>query len=68
MRTNIVIDDNLIAAAMEISELRTKKAVVDLALREYVDNRTRMNLLDLRGKIKFAEGYDHRALREGTSG
>jgi len=68
VRTNIVIDDNLIAAAMEISELRTKKAVVDLALREYVDNRTRMNLLDLRGKIKFAEGYDHRALREGTSG
>ena len=66
MRTNIVIDELLISKAMEISELKTKKEVVDLALKEYVNNRTRLNLLDLKGQIMFAEGYDPKALREDS--
>jgi len=65
MRTNIDINDDLIAKAMKISRLSTKKDVVDLALQEYVTNHTRLNLMDLKGKVKFADGYDHRKLREG---
>jgi Arc/MetJ family transcription regulator len=33
MRTNIVIDDNLMAEAIELSQLKTKKAVVETGLR-----------------------------------
>ena len=40
MRTNIVIDDKLIEDAMKLSGLKTKKKeVVNLALREFVENR-----------------------------
>ncbi len=65
MRTNIVIDDELIKQAMRVSGLSTKKEVVNRALYEFVQNRSRKDLRDLRGKIRFAEGYDHKVYREG---
>jgi Arc/MetJ family transcription regulator len=37
MRTNIDIDDKLMAEAMKASGLKTKKAVVELAMRQFVD-------------------------------
>lgn len=36
MRTNIELDDKLIAEAKEISGLKTKRAVVEDALRKYI--------------------------------
>jgi len=36
MRTNIEIDDELVAAAMKITGLKTKKATIDAALRKFV--------------------------------
>ena len=65
MRTNIVFDDNLIREAMELSNVRTKKALIHEALKEYVENRKRMNLLELKGKISFDNRYDYKAMREG---
>ncbi len=64
-RTNIVIDDSLIEKAMAVSGLTTKREVVDKALAEFVQRRTRRDLLELEGKIHFIDGYDHKALREG---
>lgn len=65
MRTNIVIDDTLMQKAMEVSGLKTKRAVVEKAIKEFVERRTRKDLKELRSKIKFASDYDYRALREG---
>lgn len=65
MRTNIVLDDKLLQEALRVTGLRTKRAVVHEALRTLVRVRNRRNLLDLRGKIKFADGYDHKKLRGG---
>ncbi|SHG71359.1 antitoxin of type II TA system, VapB [Thermosyntropha lipolytica DSM 11003] len=65
MRTNIVIDENLINEALELTGLKTKKDVVDLALRELVENRKRKNLLEIKGKIEFTEKYDYKKMREG---
>ncbi len=65
MRTNIVIDDALMHKAMEVSGLKTKKEVVEQAMIEFVESRTRKNLRELRGKIKFADDYDYQARREG---
>ena len=48
---------------MEISKLKTKREVVDIALQEYVEKNTRPNLMDLCGKIKFADGYDYKSAR-----
>ena len=65
MRTNIVLDDDLMAEAMVLSRAKTKKEVISNALQEFVMNRKRLNLLDLDGKIEFSEGYDYKRLREG---
>ncbi len=65
MRTNIVIDNKLMQEAMRVSGLTTKKDVVDRALLEFVERRTRKDLAEIRGKIQFADGYDYKAMREG---
>jgi Arc/MetJ family transcription regulator len=65
MRTNIVLDDKLFQEALKYAQVKTKRELVHLALKEFVQNRRRLNLLDLKGKIEFAEGYDYKRLREG---
>jgi Arc/MetJ family transcription regulator len=65
MRTNIVLDDELVKEAFKCSKARTKRELVQTALEEFVRSRKRLNLLDLEGKIEFAERYDHKRLREG---
>ncbi len=64
MRTNIELDDKLLSEAMQLTGLKTKRAVVDEALRTLLKVRKRKNLLDLRGKLRFAPDFDHKALRQ----
>jgi Arc/MetJ family transcription regulator len=65
MRTNIVLDDSLVEEALKLGNARTKREIIHEALKEFVENRRRLNLLDLSGKISFVEGYDYKTLREG---
>lgn len=65
MRTNVVLDETLVNEAFKLGSAKTKKDLIHDALKEYVENRKRLNLLDLSGKIKFADGYDYKAMREG---
>ena len=65
MRTNIVLNDSLIEEAFKLSRAKTKKELVNQALKEFVENRKRLDLMDLRGKIEFDEGYNYKALRIG---
>jgi Arc/MetJ family transcription regulator len=60
MRTNIVLDDELVAEASRLTGIRTKRDLVDEALRTLIQTKRRRSLLELRGKIRFAEGYDPR--------
>ncbi len=53
MRTNIVIDDDLIDKALKVSGLRTKKAVIEQALEMYVKIRNQGKLKRFRGKLKW---------------
>ena len=64
MRTNIVIDDELVRQAMALTGARTKREVVHVALSSLVERRKRKNLLDLAGELDFAPDFDHKALRE----
>jgi Arc/MetJ family transcription regulator len=66
MRTDIVLDDELVEEAFRHSNAKTKRELVDLALREFVANRKRKDVRELRGKITFHPGYDYKKLREGT--
>ncbi len=53
MRTNIEIDNKLIREAKKISKAKTKKEVVDIALRNYIKSKQRQKILDLFGKVKW---------------
>jgi Arc/MetJ family transcription regulator len=64
MRTNIDLDNELIREALRFSKAKTKKELIHLALQEFVENRRRLNLLDLEGKIQFAPGYDYKEMRQ----
>ena len=64
MRTNIVLDDKLVAEAFKYSSVKTKKELIHIALREFVDRKRRLNLIDLEGTIEFEKGYDYKKMRE----
>ena len=57
-RTNIVLDDDLIARAMVRAKVTTKKAAVEAALRAYVRTPDYSGLLALRGSGVIADDYD----------
>lgn len=65
MRTNIVLDDDLVKEGLRLSGAKTRKELVNQALRELIENRKRRDLLDLAGKIRFADNYDYKKAREG---
>ena len=64
MRTNIILDDDLIREAFSVSKAKTKKELVHEALRELVNLRKRKDLAELAGSIQFLKGYDHKKLRK----
>jgi Arc/MetJ family transcription regulator len=64
-RTNIVLDEKLVEEGLRLSGAKTRRELVNQALRELVENRRCRNLLDLAGKIKFADDYDYKQAREG---
>lgn len=53
MRTNIVIDDELINEAMALSQIKTKKAVVETGLRLLVQIKKQERMKHFRGKLKW---------------
>jgi len=53
MRTNIDIDDTLMAKAQKLSSVKTKKAIVEEALRLYITIENQKKLLDLWGKVEI---------------
>ena len=64
MRTNIILNDDLVEEALKYStDISSKRELVEVALKEYVENRKRKNIKDLKGKIKFADDYDYKSMR-----
>jgi Arc/MetJ family transcription regulator len=63
VRTNIEIDDDLLAEAQAVAGTRTKRETVQLALQELVRRRARRQMLELRGQVPW-EG-DLEEWREG---
>lgn len=53
MRTNIVIDDELMAEAMELTGLKTKRAVVERALQALIQLNRQGEIEDLFGRLHW---------------
>lgn len=62
MRTNIIIDDRLMEQARRLSGLKTKRAVVEEALKLLVRSYEQAQVRNLRGKLHWVGDLDQ--LRE----
>ena len=66
MRTNIVLDDETVKTAFRYSKAKTKKELINEALKELITSRQRLDLRDLRGKVEFSSDYDYKKIRRGN--
>jgi len=62
-KTNVLLDEELVETAKELTGTRFTKDVVDLALRRLVRNLRRRRILQLAGKVRW-EG-DLSSMRRG---
>ena len=65
MRTNVVLDDKLVKKGLKLSNAKTKRELIFIALKEFVDNHSRKDIRDLFGKVKFSKNYNYKKLRQG---
>lgn len=52
-RTNIVLDDELVAKCQKATGIKTRRELVDYALREVLRLEAQKGLLELKGKVKW---------------
>ena len=65
MRTNIDLDEDLLREAFSYADVKTKKDLVHLALKEFVVRHKRRDVRELRGTVAIREDYDYKQLRIG---
>ena len=58
MRTNIVIDDQLMADALKVTGLQTKKEAVEEGLKALIKLRKQADIRTLRGKLTWEGDLD----------
>ncbi|MCB1808275.1 MAG: type II toxin-antitoxin system VapB family antitoxin [Candidatus Competibacteraceae bacterium] len=58
MRTNIVIDDKLMADALKATGLQTKKEVVEEGLKALIKLKQQADIRSLRGQLKWEGDLD----------
>ena len=58
MRTNVVIDDNLMESALKMSGLKTKKDAIEEGLKLLVQMRSQSKIKGFRGQLKWSGNLD----------
>jgi Arc/MetJ family transcription regulator len=58
MRTNIVIDDELMANVLKLTGLRTKREVVELGLKTLIKLKKQEKIRQFRGKLRWQGNLD----------
>jgi len=64
MLINLEIDLTLIQEALAVGSHHTEKTVIEEALREYVQRRKQLKILDLFGQIDYDPAYDYKQQRQ----
>jgi Arc/MetJ family transcription regulator len=62
MRTNVVVDDNLMASALKVSGLKTKKDAIEEGLKLLVQVKSQKEIKRFRGKLKWSGNLDEMRL------
>ena len=58
MRTNVVIDDQLMNTAQKLSGLQTKKDTIEAGLKLLVELKRQAKIKNFRGKVKWIGNLD----------
>ena len=58
MRTNIVIDDDLMHDAIRLTGVKTKREAVEMALKSLINLKKQENIKNFRGKLKWEGDLD----------
>ena len=53
MRTNVVLDDDLVKSALSLSGLKTKKKAIEEGLKLLIQVNRQKKIKDFRGKLKW---------------
>jgi Arc/MetJ family transcription regulator len=59
MRINIELNDELVEEAFSYAGVKTKNALIRKALQEFVERRKRLDVRELRGRVRIRPDYDH---------
>jgi Arc/MetJ family transcription regulator len=63
MRTNVVLDDELVNSCIKVTGIKTKKSLIDYALKELLRHKKQRKILKLKGKITWEGNLDE--MRKG---
>ena len=63
MRTNVDLDDELVAEALALTGVQTKRELLRLALCELIRVRRKKDLSELAGRISLRDDFDHKAMQ-----
>lgn len=66
MVTQLNINDTLLQEALALNDQTTVDVLVETALREYIQRRKRLKVLDLFGNIDYDPDYDYKQQRQQT--
>lgn len=63
MATNLALDDKLLEEARIVGKHKTKKAVVNEALTEYIQRRKQAEIINLFQAVDYDPDYDYKIQR-----
>lgn len=52
-RTNVVLNEDLVEAGLELTGLKSRRALIDYALRELLRRESQKKILELKGKVQW---------------
>jgi hypothetical protein len=64
MATSLNINEDLLQEALALDSQTTVEVLVETALREYIERRKRLKVLELFGTINYDEDYDYKQQRQ----
>lgn len=65
VRTQVVLNKDIVEQALQITHLKSKRELLDYALRELIRRENQKKLLELKGKIHWEGNLD--AMRENQA-
>ena len=64
-RTNVVLDEELVEAGLEITGLKSRRALIDYALRELLRRESQRKIFEHKGKVHWEGDLSSMRQRRG---